>query len=567
MFKKVCAILIVMALLSTCFISVASNGDYAYVDHTANAIAELRQLSRDLHAFNDQMEASKTVTKEEKNVWDEKINAFRNRLKTDEYIVYEVSSSGYVIYGSQKTVAIDPKIWDNGETLSDAMPELSKEVDKYQRSVVLYINKYKSLAEALAPFAKKEDGIYDMDGLKVTCKAGKIEVDLSLSDYAVEYDPDTDYGYKTIKVTAPSGTTYGFVMQNEGDYRTGYFVPTEKGAKLCYEFDGRKEVLLDTSKLSYPIIGEPVSLSDIFFNLYLPYAASTHDITSIWTYKGIIFRKTATKRGIEYLINLPNPSNGMISNQGSVHEKYIITGDVTESTDSSDWICINIESGSEYYWATNAGTLKYQRSNYHPSGYWYIEYSTTSVHIGADNIGPQETPSDWAKETVEEAIELGLVPRQFQIQYTSNMTRKEFCRLAMQMYSAKTEKAVDTSIKTPFNDVDDVFVTNAAALRVVQGVGSGRFIPDRNITRQEAAIVLRNLARALDIDTSQQREEKYVDDEDIAYWAKEEVYAISNIKGGDKYIMEGTGNGRFSPLSYYTREQGIATMLRLYSVE
>ena len=47
----------------------------------------------------------------------------------------------------------------------------------------------------------------------------------------------------------------------------------------------------------------------------------------------------------------------------------------------------------------------------------------------------------------------------------------------------------------------------------------------------------------------------------IAPYAKSSVDFVRSVK-----VMNGTGGDRFSPLGYYTKQQAIATVYRLYEV-
>ena len=59
---------------------------------------------------------------------------------------------------------------------------------------------------------------------------------------------------------------------------------------------------------------------------------------------------------------------------------------------------------------------------------------------------------------------------------------------------------------------------------------------------------------------------RFADAGKISSWAVSEVDYISGITdpGTGKQIMGGVGSQRFDPLGSYTREQAIATALRLY---
>lgn len=175
--------------------------------------------------------------------------------------------------------------------------------------------------------------------------------------------------------------------------------------------------------------------------------------------------------------------------------------------------------------------------------------------------------SEWAEESIKKSIEAGLVPENLQSNYTDKITRQEFCQLAVQTYIVKTGNEIDMSVKTPFSDVDDAYITTAYNLKIVSGVGNKKFAPYNNITRQEAAVMLNNLALVLNINNSTPQINKFIDEGYFADWAYSAIYSVAGIKSGDIYVMTGTGNNKFSPWMNYTREQAIATMLRLYNCE
>ena len=175
--------------------------------------------------------------------------------------------------------------------------------------------------------------------------------------------------------------------------------------------------------------------------------------------------------------------------------------------------------------------------------------------------------SPWAEESIEKAVEAGIVPDTLQSDYTNNITRREFCCLAVQTYMAKTGYTIPEGLQTPFTDIDDDYVTAAYTIGIVSGVGNDMFNPDSAITRQEAAVMLNNLAYMAGVDNSNVREDKYADEEYFADWAEDAIYKVSAIDSGGTPVMTGTGNNKFSPWMNYTREQAVVTMYRLYGCD
>ena len=56
------------------------------------------------------------------------------------------------------------------------------------------------------------------------------------------------------------------------------------------------------------------------------------------------------------------------------------------------------------------------------------------------------------------------------------------------------------NVESPFSDVDDIYITTAYNLKIVSGTGNNKFAPENYITRQEAAVMINNLATILNID-------------------------------------------------------------------
>ncbi len=190
----------------------------------------------------------------------------------------------------------------------------------------------------------------------------------------------------------------------------------------------------------------------------------------------------------------------------------------------------------------------------------FISALLLGTYIYAD-----DTCSKWAEDSISSAVEAGIVPESLQSDYTKNITRQEFCRLAVQTYIVKTDNKTNISFETPFEDIDDESITTAYYLKIVSGINDNEFAPYNNITRQEAAVMLNNLADVLNVYKDSPRQEKYTDEGYFADWAKDAVYSVTGIESGDTYVMTGTEPNKFSPWMNYTREQAIATMWRLYN--
>ena len=99
--------------------------------------------------------------------------------------------------------------------------------------------------------------------------------------------------------------------------------------------------------------------------------------------------------------------------------------------------------------------------------------------------------STWAQDGVAAAQEAGLMPSALESRSAQGeITRAEFCGIAVNAYKAVSGKAVFASGKKPFRDCDDPNVVAAYELGLVNGRGDGVFDPDSSIQRQDLCVML-----------------------------------------------------------------------------
>lgn len=180
-------------------------------------------------------------------------------------------------------------------------------------------------------------------------------------------------------------------------------------------------------------------------------------------------------------------------------------------------------------------------------------------------------PSEWAKEEVAKAEEFGLLAGLENINYQSNITRADFAKLIMNCVSpalglSTEELAGDNGAQ--FTDIDDVSVNAAALLGIVKGVGEGKFQPEKEISRQEIAVMMHRAINAVSIlldkeyiSVATDDLSAYTDAASVADWAKAGVATLAANE-----IMKGTGEGVLSPLSQTTVEQAILLATRIFDL-
>ncbi len=187
-------------------------------------------------------------------------------------------------------------------------------------------------------------------------------------------------------------------------------------------------------------------------------------------------------------------------------------------------------------------------------------------------------PDAWAKPEVDRAIAAGLVPDDMRKNYQDNITRAEFCRLAVNLIEVKTGMKIDlfmdsrgmagrVSPPLSFTDTSDQYVLAASRLGIVTGVGNNKFDPTGKITRQDAAVMLQQTAKVLDFTEPNRTPQTFADSSKFSGYAVDAIAFVSAAadKESGNPVMGSTGNNKFSPQDNYTRQQAYITMLRLFN--
>ncbi len=236
-----------------------------------------------------------------------------------------------------------------------------------------------------------------------------------------------------------------------------------------------------------------------------------------------------------------------------------------------------IQDGSEVHiiGSSSANELYYDSSgDDHPNGIgntkatnefvpllnrWYDEWKGIDPDVSA--IVDFSTASDWALDEILTARSLGLTTDRILNNFTSNITREEFCEIVVKLYEKLSGTVVPEVAYNPFTDTANTEILKAYDLGIVLGKGMGIFDPYSNITRQEMCVMLyRTLQAARPYDNyNVSHTMSFSDTHLIAHWAEREVRFINYHD-----IMKGVGNNRMNPLGNTPREQAIVLVKRTY---
>lgn len=131
------------------------------------------------------------------------------------------------------------------------------------------------------------------------------------------------------------------------------------------------------------------------------------------------------------------------------------------------------------------------------------------------------------------------------------------------LYRLAECKAVDAVQDKMFSDVPaDAWFAQAVAWAadagIVNGTGAGMYQPNREITREEFAVMLHRFAMYMGFDIEKTEEVDLTDLEACTPWSRQAVEFVCRAD-----VMHGRGDKRFAPSSTITRAETAAVLHRL----
>ena len=168
--------------------------------------------------------------------------------------------------------------------------------------------------------------------------------------------------------------------------------------------------------------------------------------------------------------------------------------------------------------------------------------------------------SNWAKEDVDAADAMGIIPDTLQNRKLStSLTRLEMCRMAVSAFEKLTGSTLYPAKLDHFSDTRDADVCVAYELGIVGGFPDGTFRPTNPITRQEFAKVTGNLLNVLGWSEDAQTLSAFADETKVANWAK--PAAADMVRLG---IVNGDNKSKLNPGNSVSYEEACVLFFRAY---
>ncbi|WP_413375275.1 S-layer homology domain-containing protein [Paenibacillus taichungensis] len=200
-------------------------------------------------------------------------------------------------------------------------------------------------------------------------------------------------------------------------------------------------------------------------------------------------------------------------------------------------------------------------------GVWYamIQSNINSVYVVAENpLSFTDVKKDWSQPYVELAAAKGLVNGVGGGKYAPerSVTRAEFTAMLVRALGRSSVTAAESS---PYQDIlpgewYSSVVAQAKKLGLLGFAGSDSFLPDQPLTREEIASMLMAaiVLEELPITREDSSPSGYKDLDSVDATNLESIRLMQKLN-----IMQGTGKNTFSPKSETTREQAAIVLIRI----
>lgn len=171
--------------------------------------------------------------------------------------------------------------------------------------------------------------------------------------------------------------------------------------------------------------------------------------------------------------------------------------------------------------------------------------------------------SDWYFDVVKMAVESGLMNGISDNEFAPelNITRGMFVTV---LYRADNQPTVSGTLK--FSDVSaDAYYKNAVIWATENGIADGisetEFAPEKNITREQMAVMIARYAEYKGIKAEKTQSPEYADGAEISDYAEDGIATVSALG-----IIEGNDDGTFAPRRNASRAEAAAVFARLLNV-
>lgn len=211
----------------------------------------------------------------------------------------------------------------------------------------------------------------------------------------------------------------------------------------------------------------------------------------------------------------------------------------------------------EWKTLTIAGDKKLEEQALNSIERYYL--STFSLPLKSDAY-----MSEWAQSDVNLALNDDLLDTALLgNDYTQNITRLQFCSVAVKLAEALIDKEITPAPSDTFTDTADPYVLKAYAAGITSGTGERTFSPYATLTRQQMATFIYRVLRYVEQNSDYSYTDyisklaNYTDRDQVQPWAEETMASMNALD-----LIKGTTETTLNPDGICAIEQAVAVAER-----
>ena len=165
-----------------------------------------------------------------------------------------------------------------------------------------------------------------------------------------------------------------------------------------------------------------------------------------------------------------------------------------------------------------------------------------------------DTSGHWAKTAIDYVVSKGYFAGLSKTEFGPNkaITRGQFVSVLGRMLNVNVNDYKDQNFKDVKSGMYySPYIAWANKVGIVSGVGQGNFAPDKELTREEMAVMMTKFLKLSGKNLNAKgKTNAFKDDAKIQGWAKDSVKEMARLG-----LVSGMGDGSFAPKSQFTRAQ------------
>ena len=165
-----------------------------------------------------------------------------------------------------------------------------------------------------------------------------------------------------------------------------------------------------------------------------------------------------------------------------------------------------------------------------------------------------DTKGHWAKTAIDYVVSKGYFYGLSKTEFGPNksITRGQFVSVLGRMLNVNVNDYKDQNFKDVKSGMYySPYIAWANKVGIVSGVGQGNFAPDKELTREEMAVMMTKFLKLSGKNLNAKgKANGFKDNEKIQGWAKDSVNEMARLG-----LVSGMGDGNFAPKSPFTRAQ------------